>query len=106
MTPLGIDSTTFLFVAQCLNHCATAYPILYIYQKKLHDDDDDDDDNYNKTPMYLFLILCSFHSDSIITNLHIILFLSYSFLLLVGYSNPIDIFSHCGSQNCQKYLLL
>jgi hypothetical protein len=25
MTPSGIDPTTFLFVSQCLNHCATAY---------------------------------------------------------------------------------
>jgi hypothetical protein len=26
MTHSGIDPATFLFVAQCLNHCATAYP--------------------------------------------------------------------------------
>jgi hypothetical protein len=25
-TPLGIDPTTFQFVAQCLNHYATMYP--------------------------------------------------------------------------------
>jgi hypothetical protein len=26
MTPSGIDPTAFWFVAQCLNHCATAFP--------------------------------------------------------------------------------
>jgi hypothetical protein len=29
MTPSGIDPATFWFVAQCLNHCATAYPLLH-----------------------------------------------------------------------------
>jgi hypothetical protein len=56
-----------------------------MYKKKMKlNDDDDKDDNYNKSLTYLFLILCSFYSDSVITNLHIILFLSYSFLLLVS----------------------
>jgi len=60
--------------------------MIFMYKKKmkLNDDNDDKDDNYNKTVTYLFHILCSFYSDSVITNLHIILFLSYSFLLLVG----------------------
>jgi hypothetical protein len=29
MTPSGIEPVTFQFVAQYLNHCATAVPILY-----------------------------------------------------------------------------
>jgi hypothetical protein len=29
MTPSGIDPATFWFVAQCLNHCATACPFYY-----------------------------------------------------------------------------
>jgi hypothetical protein len=28
MTPSGIDLATFRFVAQCLNHCATACPVV------------------------------------------------------------------------------
>jgi hypothetical protein len=34
MTPLGIDPVTFRLVAQCLNHCATAYPTLEDYSSK------------------------------------------------------------------------
>jgi hypothetical protein len=33
MTPSGIDPATFRFVAQCPNHCATAYPNRNGYQK-------------------------------------------------------------------------
>ena len=29
MTPAGIEPATFRFVAQHLNHCATAVPIIY-----------------------------------------------------------------------------
>ena len=48
MTPSGIEPATFRFVAQHLNHCATAVP--YICINTLHkggNDDDDDDDNNN-----------------------------------------------------------
>jgi len=31
MTPAGIEPATFLFVAQYLNHCATAVPYCFIY---------------------------------------------------------------------------
>ena len=31
LTPAGIEPATFLFVAQHLNHCATAVPYIYIY---------------------------------------------------------------------------
>ena len=31
MTPAGIEPATFRFVAQHLNHCATAVPVSYIY---------------------------------------------------------------------------
>jgi hypothetical protein len=31
MTPSGIDPTTFQFVAQCPNHCATTCPHFHIY---------------------------------------------------------------------------
>ena len=31
MTPAGIEPATFRFVAQHLNHCATAVPYIYIY---------------------------------------------------------------------------
>jgi len=31
MTPFGIEPATFRFVAQQLNHCATAVPLNYIY---------------------------------------------------------------------------
>ena len=33
MTPSGIEPATFRFVAQHLNHCATAVPINYTYIK-------------------------------------------------------------------------
>jgi len=51
MIPVGIESATFRFVAQHLNHCATAVPhctpkyrnvIVFVV-----DDDDDDDDDSN-----------------------------------------------------------
>jgi hypothetical protein len=32
MTPSGINPTTFWFVAQCLNHCATTCPLLSLYR--------------------------------------------------------------------------
>jgi len=32
MTPSGIEPATFRFVAQHLNHCATAVPFLVLYQ--------------------------------------------------------------------------
>jgi hypothetical protein len=41
MTPSGIDPSTLRFVAQCLNHCATACPTeiqyryIYIYWKRV-----------------------------------------------------------------------
>jgi hypothetical protein len=31
MTPAGIEPATFRFVAQYVNHCATALPHIYIY---------------------------------------------------------------------------
>jgi len=31
MTPAGIEPTTFLFVAQHLNHCATAVPTYLLF---------------------------------------------------------------------------
>ena len=31
MTPDGIEPATFRFVAQHLNHCATAVPLIYLY---------------------------------------------------------------------------
>ena len=31
LTPPGIEPATFRFVAQHLNHCATAVPYIYIY---------------------------------------------------------------------------
>jgi hypothetical protein len=39
MTPSGIDSATFRFLAQCLNHCATACPTLeqYLNQSRSKD---------------------------------------------------------------------
>ena len=39
MTPAGIEPATFRFVAQHLNHCATAVPISacrWFYYKKIH----------------------------------------------------------------------
>ena len=42
MTPSGIEPATFRFVAQHLNHCATAVP-----NNDNDGDDDDDDDNNN-----------------------------------------------------------
>ena len=35
MTPAGIEPTTIRFVAQHLNHCATAVPIPYLYWLQL-----------------------------------------------------------------------
>ena len=35
LTPAGIEPATFRFVAQHLNHCATAVPHLYIYVIKI-----------------------------------------------------------------------
>jgi len=37
MTPTGIEPATFRFVAQYLNHCATAVPELYLYLKENHE---------------------------------------------------------------------
>jgi len=34
MTPGGIEPTTFRFVAQHLNHCATAVPVFYVIAHK------------------------------------------------------------------------
>ena len=34
MTPAGIKPATFRFVAQHINHCATAVPYIYIYQTR------------------------------------------------------------------------
>jgi hypothetical protein len=57
-------------------------------------DDDDDDDNNTTHPLkftywflftYLFLILHSLSPHSLITNLHIFLSLSYSFLLVAAW---------------------
>jgi hypothetical protein len=36
MTPAEIEPATFRFVAQCLNHCATARPDLYLYLNFIH----------------------------------------------------------------------
>jgi hypothetical protein len=36
MTPSGIEPATFLFVAQYLNHCATAVPALWMYEYIFH----------------------------------------------------------------------
>ena len=33
MTPSGIEPATFRFVAQHLNHCATAVPLVYVDSK-------------------------------------------------------------------------
>jgi len=35
LTPAGIEQATYRFVAQHLNHCATAVPNMYIYIYKL-----------------------------------------------------------------------
>jgi hypothetical protein len=39
MTPSGIGPATFWFVAQCLNHCATAWPWLFLLRLIMHGTD-------------------------------------------------------------------
>ena len=36
MTPAGIEPATFRFVAQRLNHCATAVPQSTVYKTKIY----------------------------------------------------------------------
>jgi len=55
MTPAGIEPATFLFVAQHLNHCATAVPYCFMY-----------------TSVYYLLLLLLFQGIKlIITNIRL-----------------------------------